>query len=61
VPWAGNALNRTERWNPYLHRSARCAFTEFGQERPDSITEQLTAWFAALVEGLYGGLDGGLI
>ena len=61
MPWAGNALNRTERWNPYLHRSARCAGGEFGQQRPDGITEHFAARFAALIEGLYGCLNGGPI
>jgi hypothetical protein len=61
VSWTGHALNRTERGNPYLHRSARCPFGEFGQQRPDGITEQLTTGLAALVEGLYGGFDGGPI
>jgi hypothetical protein len=58
VAWTGHALNRTERGNPHLHRSAGCPGGEFGQQRPDGITKQLTIGFAALVEGPYCGIDG---
>jgi hypothetical protein len=58
VTWTRDALNRTEWWNPYLHRSAGSPRGEFGQQRPDSITEQLTGGFAALVKGPDGLLDG---
>ncbi len=61
VTWTGNALNRTEWRNAYLHRSAGGTPGEFGQQRPDRITEQLTRWFAAFVQGLDGGLDRGQI
>jgi hypothetical protein len=61
VTWTRDALNRTEWWNAHLHRSAGSAYGEFGQQRPNGITKQLTSWFSALVEGLGGGLDGGPI
>jgi hypothetical protein len=58
VTWTRDALNRTEWRNPYLHRSAGCPLGEYGQQGPDSITEQLTGGLAAVVEGPDGLLDG---
>jgi hypothetical protein len=52
-----NALNRTVRWDAYLHRSARCAYGKLGKQRTYGITKQLAAWFTASVEFADGGDD----
>jgi len=58
VPRPGDTLNRTERWNTDLHRSARRGPRQLAQERAHGVTQHRSLRFGALVQRVQRGADG---
>ncbi|BAL85341.1 hypothetical protein AMIS_1210 [Actinoplanes missouriensis 431] len=54
MPRSGDALNRAERWNSHLDRTARSSLGQHGQQSSDSVTQDRAFRFEALVQRVQG-------
>jgi hypothetical protein len=57
MPGTRYALNRTERRNSHLHRSARCTTGQLGQQRSHSVTQVRTLWFRTAIQRVQRSAD----